>query len=221
MDISRRFREIWAEIPDRTRLVAVSKFHPASVVKEAYDAGQRIFGESRVQEIRSKYDELPKDIIWHFIGHLQTNKVRDIVPFVDMIESVDSLRLLREINLQGEKINRRINILLQIHIAAEETKFGFTPDECRQILSSEEVHNMKNICICGLMGMATFTDNQTQVRSEFAGLAGFFREIKKEFFENVPEFKELSMGMSDDYLLAIEEESTLIRIGSKLFGQRI
>ena len=221
MDISRRFREIWAEIPDRTRLVAVSKFHPASVVKEAYDAGQRIFGESRVQEIRSKYDELPKDIIWHFIGHLQTNKVRDIVPFVDMIESVDSLRLLREINLQGEKINRKINVLLQIHIAAEETKFGFTFDECRGILSSEEVHNMKNICICGLMGMATFTDNQTQVRSEFAGLADFFREIKKEFFENVPEFKELSMGMSDDYLLAIEEESTLIRIGSKLFGQRI
>ena len=221
MDISRRFHEIWDEIPERTRLVAVSKFHPASVIKEAYDAGQRIFGESRVQEMRSKYDELPKDIVWHFIGHLQTNKVRDIVPFVDMIESVDSLRLLREINFQGEKINCKINVLLQIHIAAEETKFGFTFDECRQIFSSEEVHNMKNICICGLMGMATFTDNQTQVCSEFAGLAGFFREMKKDFFENIPEFKDLSMGMSDDYLLAIEEGSTLIRIGSKLFGQRI
>jgi len=219
--ISRQLHEIWDEIPERTRLVAVSKFHPASVIKEAYDAGQRIFGESRVQEIVSKYDELPKDIIWHFIGHLQTNKVKNIVPFVDMIESVDSLRLLQEINLQGEKINRKINVLLQIHIAAEETKFGFTFDECRQILLSEEFRKMQNICVCGLMGMATFTDNQSQIRLEFAGLAGFFKEIKNNFFENVLEFKELSMGMSDDYLLAIEEGSTLIRIGSKLFGQRI
>ncbi len=221
MDIAGQLHRIWDELPEQTRLVAVSKFHPALTIQEAYNAGQRIFGESRVQEILSKYDELPKDIIWHFIGHLQTNKVKQIVPFVAMIESVDSLHLLREINLQGQKIDRQINILLQIHIAAEETKFGFSYDECRQLLLSGEIQSMKNICVCGLMGMATFTDEKSQVRSEFAGLSYFFKEMKSEFFLDKTEFKELSMGMSDDYLLAIEEGSTLIRIGSKIFGQRI
>ncbi len=221
MEIARQLHEIRNEMPEQTRLVAVSKFHPASVLKEAYDAGQRLFGESRVQEIVSKNKELSQDIIWHFIGHLQTNKVKDIVPFVDMIESVDSLHLLQEINLQAGKINRKIKVLLQIHIAAEETKFGFTFDECRQLLLSGEVQSMKNISVCGLMGMATFTDDKSQVRSEFAGLAGFFKVIKSDFFPNNPDFQELSMGMSDDYLLAIEEGSTLVRIGSKLFGPRI
>ncbi len=221
MDIARQLHEIWDEIPECTRLVAVSKFHPASTIKEAYDAGQRVFGESRVQEILSKYNQLPKDIAWHFIGHLQTNKVKYIVPFIDMIESVDSFRLLEEINFQGEKINRRINILLQIHIAEEETKSGLAFDECRRLIAAGELYAFENINICGLMGMATFTDDKSRIRSEFAGLAGFFKEIKQNFFKNNSEFKELSMGMSDDYLLAIEEGSTLIRIGSKLFGQRI
>ncbi|MDR3061068.1 MAG: YggS family pyridoxal phosphate-dependent enzyme [Dysgonamonadaceae bacterium] len=221
MSIAQQLHEVWNQLPDRTRLVAVSKFHPLTVIREAYDAGQRIFGESRVQELVTKYEELPGNIIWHFIGHLQTNKVKYIVPVIDMIESVDSLHLLREIDLQGRKFNRRVHVLLQIHIAAEETKFGFTFDECRQLLLSGEVRKMKNVCVCGLMGMATFTENQSLIRTEFAGLADFFKKIKQEFFENDPEFREISMGMSDDYLLAIEEGSTLVRIGSKLFGQRI
>ncbi len=221
MTILRQLQEIWSELPGQTRLVAVSKFRPASVVQEAYDAGQRLFGESRVQEIATKYEQLPKDIIWHFIGHLQTNKVKYIAPFVNMIESVDSLRLLQEIDLQAQKSRRNIPVLLQMHIAREDQKFGFTYEECRKFMKEGKVCRFKNVSIRGLMGMATYTNDQRQIQSEFAGLSAFFKEIRQEYFSGDPDFKELSMGMSDDYRIAITEGSTLIRIGTKIFGERI
>lgn len=221
MAITERLSEILNVLPEQTSLVAVSKFHSVSEIKEVYDAGQRLFGESRVQEFLAKYEKLPKDIVWHFIGHLQTNKVKNIVPYVDLIESVDSLRLLQEINFQGEKVNKKVNVLLQIHIAEEKTKYGFTFDECRQLLKSGSIQKMNNISIAGMMGMATFTDNHAQVRLEFSQLAEFFHEIKREFFKDSCTFKDLSMGMSDDYLIAIEQGSTMVRIGSMLFGERL
>ncbi len=220
MDIARNLEEIRKHLPDHTRLVAVSKFHSVSTIQEAYEAGQRIFGESRVQEITAKYDVLPQDIIWHFIGHLQTNKIKYIVPFVRMIESVDSLHLLQEIDQYAGRLDRVIDVLLQVHIASEETKFGFTFDECRDALLSDEVKNMTNVRIRGLMGMATLTEDQSQIRSEFAGLSRFFNEMKMACLDRHLDLTELSMGMSDDYLIAIEEGSTLVRIGSKIFGKR-
>ena len=191
------------------------------MIQEAYDAGQRLFGENHVQEMTQKYALLPKDIEWHFIGHLQTNKVKYIAPFVSLIHSVDSLKLLKEINKQAEKAQRIIPCLLQIHIAKEETKFGFSFDECREMLQQGEWKNLKNVQLCGVMGMGTFTDNVDQVRSEFHSLKDFFDEIKENVFSDNPSFREISMGMTDDYPIAIEEGSTLIRIGTKIFGERI
>lgn len=221
MSISLILSSIKAELPKQVRLVAVSKYHPVEMIQEAYDAGQRLFGENHVQEMTQKYALLPKDIEWHFIGHLQTNKVKYIAPFVSLIHSVDSLKLLKEINKQAEKAQRVIPCLLQIHIAKEETKFGFSFDECREMLQQGEWKNLKNVQLCGVMGMGTFTDNVDQVRSEFHSLKDFFDEIKENVFSDNPSFREISMGMTDDYPIAIEEGSTLIRIGTKIFGERI
>jgi pyridoxal phosphate enzyme (YggS family) len=187
---------------------------------EAYEAGLRDFGENKVQEMIEKQPQLPADVRWHLIGHLQTNKVKYIAPFVHLIHSIDSLKILAEINKQAAKNERVIDCLLQIYIAAEETKFGLSPEEALQLLESEKVQKMKNVRICGLMGMATFTDNQEQVKSEFKTLKKFFNQLKSNRFSKEDSFNILSMGMSGDYLLAIEEGSTMVRIGTAIFGLR-
>ena len=220
-NIADTIKEITNELPSHTRLVAVSKFHPKDAILEAYQAGQKTFGESHAQEVRNKYEELPKDIEWHFIGHLQTNKIKYMAPYVALIHGVDSYKLLAEINKQAIKAGRIIPCLLQIHIAQEETKFGFSTDECRAMLEAGEWKILNNVRIAGIMGMATNTEDEAQIAREFHTLSSFFREIKETYFKDAPEFKEISMGMSDDYLLAIEEGSTLIRIGSRIFGERI
>lgn len=206
--------------PTNTTLVAVSKTKPTAAIQKLYDQGQRIFGENRVQEVTSKYEEMPKDIQWHVIGHLQTNKVKYIAPFVSMIHSVDSLKLMKEINKQAKKNERVIEVLLQFHIAKEETKFGLDLEEAHEILNSDFYKNAKNIKVVGVMGMATFTSDTAQVRQEFQNLKSIFDTLKMEFFEGENSFKEISMGMSGDYQLAIEEGSTMVRIGSLLFGSR-
>jgi len=208
-------------LPERVRLVAVSKYHPIEALQEAYDAGQRIFGESKVQEMTQKHEALPKDIEWHFIGHLQTNKIKYMAPYVTLIHGVDSYKLLAEINKQAAKVNRVIPCLLQIHIAQEETKFGFSTDECRAMLESGEWKILDNVRIAGVMGMATNTEDEKQIAQEFETLARFFRETKETYFKDRPYYKEISMGMSDDYPIAIGHGSTLIRVGSKIFGARI
>jgi len=202
-------------------LVCVSKFHDEKAILEAYNAGERVFGESKVQELVTKYEHLPSDIQWHFIGHLQTNKVKQLVPFVSLIHGVDSLKLLEEINKQAEKADIKVKCLLQVHIAREETKFGFSPDELKYLFESNKPTELNNVRICGLMGMATFTDDTEQVRAEFRFLKNLFDDIKQKHTMQLPYFQELSMGMSDDYPIAVEEGSTMVRIGSKIFGQRI
>ena len=220
MTIQNNIREVLATLPDGVRLVAVSKFHPVEALQEAYDAGQRIFGESKVQEMTAKHEQLPTDIEWHFIGHLQTNKVKYIAPYVSLIHGVDSYKLLLEINRQGQRVGRIIPCLLQLHVAQEETKFGFSPEECLQMLTEGEWRTLPYVSIRGLMGMASNTDDMVQVRQEFSTLGRFFSQVKEEFFSGKPEFCELSMGMSDDYPIAIEEGSTLVRVGSRIFGSR-
>ena len=220
MSILRNIQEIRNHIPANVKLVCVSKFHPESAVLEAYDAGERIFGESRVQELLDKQPNLPADIHWHFIGHLQTNKIKYIVPFVDLIHGVDSLKVLKEIDKQAENAGRVVSCLLQVHIAQEETKFGFSAGELAEMLESDEFREMKNVVISGLMGMATLTDNSSQIRQEFRKLKVLRDEIKQLYFTLNNSFTELSMGMSDDYLIAIEEGSTMIRIGTSIFGVR-
>lgn len=202
------------------RLVAVSKYHPAEAIREAYDAGQRVFGESHVQELEVKQKALPKDIEWHFIGHLQTNKVKYIVPYVSLIHSVDSMKLLREIDKQAGRVGRTVDCLLQIHVAQEETKFGFLPAELLDILQEGEYRRLEYVRITGLMCMATNTDNEDQIRSEFRVAHDTFEEVRERFFYDEEAFCELSMGMSEDYRIALEEGSTLVRIGSMLFGPR-
>ncbi len=209
-----------AQLPPSVTLVAVSKTKPVSMIQEVYHYRQRDFGENKVQELCEKEPLLPADIRWHLIGHLQTNKVKYIAPFVHLIHSVDSLKLLSEINKQAEKNNRTINCLLQVYIASEETKFGLSEEELFQLLRSPEYAAMKHITVAGLMGMASNTTNTQQVRNEFKSLKKFFEEVKKTFFSNQDTFKELSMGMSGDYLTAIEEGSTMVRVGSSLFGER-
>lgn len=219
--IGERIKEIRNELPEGVRLVAVSKFHPNEAIEEAYRAGQRIFGESKVQEMTAKHESLPKDIEWHFIGHLQTNKVKYIVPYVALIHGIDSYKLLAEVDKQAAKAGRRVNCLLQLHIAREETKFGFSFDECRQMLAEGQWRQLQHIRLCGLMGMATNTDNVEQIKEEFRSLSNFFREVKSTWFADDDAFCELSMGMSHDYHEAIAEGSTLVRVGSKIFGERI
>jgi len=202
------------------QLVCVSKFNPKESILEAYETGERIFGESKVQELCDKQETLPQDICWHFIGHLQTNKIKYIVPFVSLIHGVDSFKLLAEIDKQAAKTGKTVNCLLQIHIAQEETKFGFSADELLEMLRVGEWQGLKNIRICGLMGMATFTDNHEKIRTEFRGLKMLFEQVKTTYFASDPSFCELSMGMSDDYQIAIEEGSTMVRVGSLIFGTR-
>ena len=202
------------------RLVAVSKTRPVADIMEAYNAGQRCFGENRVQEILQKKDHLPRDIEWHLIGHLQRNKVKFIVPFISMIQSVDSLKLLSAINEEASKISRVVDILLQVHIAREETKFGFSREELEEMMSSAELAGLKHTRICGVMGMATFTSDFVQVQMEFRSLAELFSELKKKYFHADEHFREISMGMSGDYEIAIKEGSTIIRVGSLIFGER-
>ena len=200
-------------------LVVVSKMQPPERIMEAYEAGQRDFGENRVQEMISKKELLPGDIRWHLVGHLQTNKVRMIVPFVHLIHSIDSLRLLQEVNKEGQRINRVIPCLLEFHIATEETKFGLSFGEATALLESQEYREMQNVSICGVMGMASFVDDETLLRSEFRQLSTWFHKLRSTYFTINQEFNIISMGMSGDYPIAIEEGSTLVRIGTKIFGE--
>ena len=219
MSIAENLQKIKNEIPSQVKLVAVTKTYSAEKILEAYNAGHKIFGENKVQELARKYEQLPKDIEWHLIGHLQTNKVKQVVPFVSSIHSVDSMKLLKEINKCAEKINKVVDCLLQIHIAQEETKFGLSFKEVEEILSSKEFSEMKNIRIAGLMGMATLTDDEKQIRKEFRSLKLFFDSRCQLPTANCL-LEVLSMGMSSDYKIAIEEGSNLIRVGSLIFGIR-
>lgn len=217
--IAEQLNIVRSELAEGVRLVAVSKYHPVEALREAYDAGQRIFGESHVQELTVKQQSMPDDVEWHFIGHLQTNKVKYIAPFVSLIHSVDSERLLQEIDKQGRKVGRTIDVLLQLHIAQEETKFGFTPDELRTLLSTD-AWKLPNVRIRGLMTMASNTDDMQQVEQEFAQTQQLFIELRDKYFPD-GSFNELSMGMSGDYLLAQKHGATLVRVGSKIFGNRV
>lgn len=219
--IGERIKEIRNELPEGVRLVAVSKFHPNEAIEEAYRAGQRIFGESKVQEMTAKYESLPKDIEWHFIGHLQTNKVKYIAPYIAMIHAVDSYKLLAEIDKQAAKCNRVIPCLLEIHIAEEESKYGFSFEACREMLETTPWKELTHVCISGVMGMATNTDDESQITNEFESLHRFFTELKATYFKDCDTFKEISMGMSHDYPLAVQAGSTMVRVGSKIFGDRV
>lgn len=220
MSIRSHIDDLRETVPPGVTLVAVSKFHPAETVREAYDAGLRVFGESRVQELVAKKEQLPGDIEWHFIGNLQRNKVKQIAPFISLIHSLDNERLMLEIEKQGAANRRIISCLLQIHIAEEETKAGFSPGECRQFLEEGKWKACPHVRIAGVMGMATFTDDVDQVRDEFRQLKLLFDEFKTGFFRHDTAFKEISMGMTGDYPVAIEEGSTMIRIGTLIFGDR-
>ena len=206
-------------IPSDVTLIAVSKTKPVSDLQEAYEANQRIFGENKALEMRDKYQELPKDIQWHFIGHLQTNKIKYIAPFVTLIHSIDSASLLEAVNKEAVKNNRVIDCLLQFHIAQEETKFGLDVEEAKTMIESDNFKKLNNVRIVGVMGMATFTDDENQVRNEFKTLKNIFDTLKENYFKD-DSFKEISMGMSDDYPIAIEEGATMVRVGSKIFGAR-
>lgn len=224
MSIAQNLTEIKSQLPVHVTLVAVSKTKPVSDLMEAYNAGQRIFGENKIQEMTEKWEQMPKDIEWHMIGHVQTNKVKFMAEYVSLIHGVDSLKLLEEINKQAKKHNRVINCLLQIHIAEEETKFGLNEEELNAILSSEDFKNLENIQIVGLMGMATFTENTAQIEKEFKHLKSIFDTIRRDAINRVSiqntDFTILSMGMSGDYQLAISCGSTMVRIGSSIFGNR-
>jgi len=218
--IEENFKIVQKEIPEGVTLVAVSKTKPNTDIEKLYNVGQRIFGENKVQELVDKQEALPKDIQWHLIGHLQTNKVKYIAPFVSLIHSIDSFKLLKEVNKQGEKNDRVIDCLLQFHIAEEDSKFGLSMDDANEILYSKEFVEMRNVSIVGVMGMATFTDNKLQVSNEFRNLESYFNVLKSHYFKFNDGFKEISMGMSGDYKLAIEEGSTMVRVGSSIFGSR-
>ena len=217
MSIKERLHRILSTIPEGVKLVAVSKFHPAERLQEAYDAGQRIFGESRPQEMTAKYELLPKDIEWHMIGHLQTNKVKYIAPFVSMISSVDSERLIEEIEKQAARNNRTIDILLEVHVAQEETKSGWSIEELRAYLASGILNNMTHVRVRGVMTIASNTDDESIIRNDFATIRSIFEELKPQFGEA---FDTISIGMSDDYPIALEYGSTMVRIGTAIFGQR-
>lgn len=219
-NIGSQINAINETLPAGVRLVAVSKFHSIEALKEAYDAGQRIFGESRVQELAQKHVLMPDDVQWHFIGHLQTNKVRQLIPYVSLIHSVDSLRLLEHVNDEARRIGRVVDVLLQLHVAKEETKFGFSCGECLDLVKNGSLERLENVRVCGVMGMATNTDDETEVRGEFVAIKSVFDELKAGYFAGKPYFCEISMGMSDDYRIAVEEGSTLVRIGTTIFGNR-
>jgi pyridoxal phosphate enzyme (YggS family) len=219
-DIASNIISLKQQIPSSVKLVAISKTKSATEILEAYNAGHRIFGENRVMELISKKDLLPDDIEWHYVGHLQTNKVKFLVPFISMIHSVDSFKLLRAINTEALKINRIVYCLLQFHIAKEETKYGFSMNEVIDMISSEEFRQLQSVRLSGIMGMATFTDDEKLIREEFRYLTGCFKVLKEKYFPEEIYFKEISMGMSGDFKIAIEEGSTIVRIGSIIFGER-
>lgn len=221
MSIASTLKEIKESLPEGTELVAVSKYHPASMIEEAYAAGQRIFGESHVQELQQKYDILPKDIEWHFIGHLQTNKVKYLAPYVSLIHAVDSMKLMQEIEKQAAKCNRVIRILLQLHVAQEETKFGMTTEECKALLEDGAWKELHHIQIAGIMCMASNVDDEAQIAQEFEQAHQFFLAAKAKYFAEDSAFQHCSMGMSDDYHIAVRHGSTLVRVGSKIFGHRV
>ena len=220
-DVKNSLHRVLDVLPEGVRLVAISKYHPNEYIEAAYAEGQRIFGESHEQELRQKHLSLPKDIEWHFIGHLQTNKVKYIAPYVTMIEAVDSLKLLREINKQAGRCGRIVKVLLELHIAEEATKYGLTLDACRELLEAGEWHEMQNVRICGLMMMASLTDDREQIRREMQTARDFFDEVKSEYFAADDDFCERSWGMSDDYPIAIETGTTMVRIGTAIFGPRV
>lgn len=220
MSIRANLDAIRSSLPQGVRLVAVSKFHPQEALMQAYDAGQRIFGESRVQELSSKQQCLPTDIEWHLIGHLQTNKIKAVVPYVHTIESIDSWKVLSEIDRSAAIVNRKINCLFEIYIAQEDSKYGLSFDECRNLLKNENWQALKHVQIAGVMGMASNTDDEDQIRREFKSLKTFFNELRQDYFSNDSAFCEISMGMSHDYKIAIEEGSTLVRVGTSIFGER-
>ena len=220
MDVQENLKKVLKSIPPQVTLVAVSKTKPVEMLQAVYDAGQRDFGENKAQEMAAKQPQLPQDIRWHFIGHLQTNKVKYIAPFVHLIHAADSLKILKEINKQALKNNRTIDCLLEFHIAQESSKFGLTPEAAEEILQSDAFKQLKNVRLCGVMGMATYTDDTGQIRQEFRKLKSIFDALKSHYFKESPHFKEISMGMSGDYPIAIEEGATLVRVGSKIFGAR-
>ncbi len=221
MGIAENLLALKNKLPKGVRLVAVSKTKPNEDILEAYEAGHRIFGENKVQELTQKYEDLPKDIEWHFIGHPQTNKVKYMAPFVSLIHGVDSLKLLMTIEKEAAKVGRTIRCLLQFHIAEESTKFGLSLDEAEELLRSEEFGELKNVEVTGVMGMATYTHDENQIRNEFRVLHSIFNSLKNKYFSASESFREISMGMSDDYLIALDEGSTMIRVGSAIFGERI
>lgn len=228
-DLQERLLSVCERLPEGVRLVAVSKFHPASAILEAYDAGQRVFGESRVQELQEKFPQLPSDIEWHFIGHLQVNKVKYIAPYISLIHAVDSFKLLQEIDRQARRfaderqshgLSPRIRVLLQLHVAQEETKFGFSPAECKAFLDSSGWRELQYVEIAGIMCMATNTDDEEQIAAEFQQAEDFFEMARSRYFSDVDTFCECSWGMSDDYPIACEHGSTLVRVGTFIFGAR-
>lgn len=221
VDVAKNLHEVLGNLPKEVRLVAISKYHPNEYLETAYNEGQRIFGESHEQELAQKQETLPKDIEWHFIGHLQTNKVKYIAPYISMIEAVDSYKLLKEINKQAAKNDRIIKVLLELHIAEEETKYGLTLDDCRDMLEKGEWKDLGNVQICGLMMMASNTTETSLIEKEFDTATSFFDEIKAKFFADDPKFEERSWGMSHDYKIAIRHGSTMVRVGTTIFGPRV
>ena len=220
-DVKGNLRQVLNQLPQDVRLVAISKYHPNAYIEAAYEEGQRVFGESHEQELKQKHQTLPEDIEWHFIGHLQTNKVKYIAPYISMIEAVDSLKLLKEIDKQARKCGRVIDVLLELHVAEESTKYGLTIEQCRELLAAGEWRQLQHVRICGLMTMASFTDDRDQIRREFTTAADFFDEIKQQYFPDAPWFRERSWGMSDDFLIAVDCRSTMVRVGTTIFGPRI
>lgn len=221
IDVAKNLKDVLANLPEGVKLVAVSKFHPSEYIMAAYNAGQRVFGESHEQELQQKVEELPKDIEWHFIGHLQTNKVKYIAPYISMIDAVDTVKLMKEINKQAARHNRVIDILLELHIAEEESKYGFTLDACREMLKAGEWKMLGNVRICGLMMMASNVSDTAQIRKEMTTAWNFFQEVKRDYFADAPYFKECSWGMSHDYKIAVECHSTMVRVGTSIFGPRV
>lgn len=221
VDVAKNLEGVLGNLPEGVRLVAISKFHPNEYIEAAYKAGQRIFGESHEQELAKKAESLPKDIEWHFIGHLQTNKVKYIAPYISMIEAVDTVKLMKEINKQAAKNGRTIDILLELHIAEEESKYGFTIEACREMLKAGEWRSLANVWICGLMMMASNVPDEAQIRKEMTEAWDFFNEVKRDYFADAPYFKERSWGMSHDYKIAVECHSTMVRVGTAIFGPRV
>lgn len=221
VDVAKNLQQVVGNLPEGVSLVAISKFHPKEYLEAAYAVGQRIFGESHEQELSKKVAELPKDIEWHFIGHLQTNKVKYIAPYISMIDAVDSFKLLKEINKQAAKHDRVINVLLELHIAKEETKYGFTPDACREMLKEGQWRELNHVHISGLMMMASNVDDESQIRKEMKEAANFFDEVKRDYFADDDRFCERSWGMSHDYQIAVECRSTMVRVGTAIFGPRV